>query len=166
MDFMKNLGSSKRDAENEERHSKLTGEGVDFSAEKQAFTRVTPGNIVALEPGQIFVFGSNEAGLHLGGAARTARERFGAVFGQGVGLQGQSYAIPTMNLPLPVINGYVQDFIQFADRHPELTFLVTRVGCGIAGFRDEDIAPLFAPARNLPNIHLPAEFWKVLTDKY
>ena len=164
------MNSSRQEYYKKVRYSKMTGSNVDFEddffAKKQALTRVTPNNIDVLKPGQIFVFGSNEAGLHLGGAARTALECFGAVYGQGVGLQGNSYAIPTMNLSLPIIKGYVQDFIQFADMHPELTFLVTRVGCGIAGYRDEDIAPLFARAYNLPNVYLPAEFWKVLSFKY
>lgn len=146
------------------------GEDVDFEedfyAQKQSQVRVTPDRITALQEGQVFVFGSNEAGHHDGGAARLARERFGAVYGQGRGLQGQSYAIPTMNLPLPEIGRYVEDFIRFADRHPELTFLVTRIGCGIAGYTDEQIAPLFAFASGLPNVYLPASFWKIINYKY
>ena len=147
-----------------------TGENIDFEddffAEKQAQARVTPERIERLQDGQVFVFGSNQAGLHIGGAARQAMEQFGAVFGKGRGLHGQSYAIPTMNLPLSDIGRSVEEFIQFADRHPELTFLVTRIGCGIAGFRDEDIAPLFAGAYSLPNVYLPASFWKILNYRY
>lgn len=86
--------------------------------------------------------------------------------GQGVGLQGQSYAIPTMQGGVETIRPYVDEFIQFADCHPEMTFLVTRIGCGIAGFSDEEIAPLFARALALPNVYLPASFWKVLNYKY
>jgi len=128
--------------------------------------RVTPSHITELQPGQIFVFGSNDAGHHDGGAARFALEHFGAIYGQGVGLQGQSYAIPTMGLTRARIGRYVDEFICFADSHPQMTFLVTRVGCGIAGFTDEEIAPLFARAYSLPNVYLPMEFWKVLSYKY
>ena len=106
----------------------------------------TPDRIFKLKDNEIFVFGSNLAGHHGGGAARLAYNRFGAVWGQGVGLQGQSYAIPTMQGGVETIKPYVDQFIEFATSHPELTFLVTRIGCGIAGFRDEEIAPLFAAA--------------------
>ena len=123
---------------------------------------ITPKGIHDLQPGEIFVFGSNLEGMHGGGAARTAVERFGAMIGQGVGLQGQSYAIPTMQGGVETIRPYVDEFLRFADCHRELTFLVTRIGCGIAGFRDEEIAPLFARAIHLPNIHLPLSFWKEL----
>ena len=138
----------------------------DFFAEKGMESRVTPDFITELQPGQIFVFGSNLQGQHAGGAARIAHENFGAVWGQGVGLQGQSYAIPTMQGGVDTIRPYVDEFIQFADNHPEMTFLVTRIGCGIAGFSDVEIAPLFAQALALPNIYLPASFWKVLNYKY
>ena len=124
--------------------------------------RITPERITKLGPGEIFVFGSNLAGMHGGGAARIAVDRFGAIMGQGVGLQGQSYAIPTMQGGVNTIQPYVDEFIRFADCHPEMTFLVTRIGCGIAGFRPEQIAPLFAAAVNLPNVHLPLDFWKEL----
>ncbi|KWW27877.1 MAG: hypothetical protein AUK63_2030 [bacterium P3] len=124
--------------------------------------RVTPNHIKSLKDGEIFVFGSNLAGAHAGGAARVAVEKFGAVMGQGVGLQGQSYAIPTMQGGVDTILPYVEEFIRFADMHPELTFLVTRIGCGIAGFTPAEIAPLFAGAINVPNIHLPMDFWTEL----
>ena len=124
--------------------------------------RITPERITNLRPGEIFVFGSNLAGRHGGGAARIAVDRFGAIMGQGVGLQGQSYAIPTMQGGVNTIQPYVDEFIRFADCHPEMTFLVTRIGCGIAGFTPEQIAPLFAAAVNLGNIHLPLDFWKEL----
>ena len=120
--------------------------------------RTTPERITSLAPGEIFVFGSNLAGMHGGGAAYTAYRHFGAIMGQGVGLQGQSYGIPTMQGGPETIRPYVDEFIQFAKDHPELTFLVTRIGCGIAGFRDSDIAPLFAEAHDVPNIVLP-EGW-------
>ena len=138
----------------------------DFFAEKQALTRVTPQRISDLHQEEVFVFGSNLAGHHDGGAARLAQERFGAIYGQGVGLQGSSYAIPTMDLPLDEIAKYVEEFIWFADSHPDMKFLVTRVGCGIAGYTDEQIAPLFARAYGLPNVCLPAEFWKVLSYRH
>ena len=152
------------------RQHKMTGEDIDFAedffSEKQALNRVTPANITELQPDQIFVFGSNEAGHHEGGAARFAVEHFGAVYGQGVGLQGQSYAIPTMGLNRNTIGRYVDEFIMFADCHPKMTFFVTRIGCGVAGFTDEEIAPLFARAYSLPNVYLPMEFWKILSYKY
>ena len=103
----------------------------------------TPNKIDKLAPNQIFVFGSNLEGHHAGGAARLAHDRFGAVWGQGVGLQGQCYAIPTMHGGVETIKPYVDEFIEFAKEHKELTFLVTRIGCGIAGFKDRQIAPLF-----------------------
>ena len=115
----------------------------------------TPEFITDLEPNEIFVFGSNLAGAHGGGAAAIAWRKFGAVWGQGVGLQGQTYAIPTMQGGVETIKPYVDEFISFAKSKPELTFLVTRIGCGIAGFRDEEIAPLFAEAHNVENIVLP-----------
>ena len=118
----------------------------------------TPGMISALKENEIFVFGSNLGGMHGGGAARAAYNRFGAVWGQGVGLQGQSYAIPTMQGGVETIKPYVDKFIEFAQTHPELKFFVTRIGCGIAGFRDEQIAPLFATAIDKENIILPKEF--------
>ena len=124
--------------------------------------RVTPEHINSLKGNEIFVFGSNLAGMHAGGAARVAVEKFGAIMGQGVGLQGQSYAIPTMQGDPDTILPYVEEFIRFADMHPELTFLVTKIGCGIAGFTPREIAPLFAGAINVQNIHLPMDFWREL----
>ena len=124
--------------------------------------RVTPDRIDSLKPDEVFVFGSNLAGMHAGGAARIAAEKFGAVMGQGVGLQGQSYAIPTMQGGVETIAPYVEEFINFADCNNDKTFLVTRIGCGIAGFTDAEIAPLFTRAINIPCIHLPLSFWKEL----
>ena len=117
--------------------------------------RTTPEFITELQPNEIFVFGSNLRGMHGGGAAYIAYRKFGAVMGQGVGLQGQSYAIPTMQGGVETIRPYVDEFISFAKEHPELTFLVTRIGCGIAGFTDEEIAPLFKGAHDVDNIVLP-----------
>lgn len=121
--------------------------------------RITPDQVSQLAENEIFVFGSNLAGMHGGGAARTARLYFGAKLGQGVGLQGQSYAIPTMQGGTDTIRPYVDEFIRFAEAHPAQTFLVTRIGCGIAGFEPDDIAPLFEDAVSVDNIHLPRDFW-------
>lgn len=126
-------------------------------------TKYTPEHITSLSRNEIFVFGSNLAGRHGGGAAYAAYKKFGAVWGQGVGLFGQSYAIPTMQGGVDTIRPYVDEFIQFAKARPELTFYVTRIGCGIAGFRDADIAPLFAAALALPNVILPRTFVDHLT---
>lgn len=115
-----------------------------------------------LEEHEIFVFGSNLAGRHGGGAARAANMKFGAEWGVGVGLTGQSYAIPTMQGGVETIKPYVDEFIRFAQENPGLKFLVTRIGCGIAGFKDEEIAPLFDKAMQVPNIYLPETFFKLL----
>lgn len=124
----------------------------------QTGRRISPAVIEHLQPNEIFVFGSNLQGMHGGGAARAAYRKFGAIMGCGVGLQGQSYAIPTMQGGVETIRPYVDDFIAFARTHRELKFLVTRIGCGIAGFRDEEIAPLFRAALHEPNVYLPQEF--------
>jgi hypothetical protein len=121
--------------------------------------RITDKFITELKDGEVFVFGSNLAGLHLGGAAHIAHVKFGAVWGQGVGMQGQSYAIPTMHGGVDVIKPYVDEFIEYAKEHPEYHFLVTPIGCGIAGFTVDEIAPLFAEAKSVDNISLPEEFW-------
>ena len=117
--------------------------------------RVTPERITDLAENEVFVFGSNLAGAHGGGAALLAYRKFGAIWGQGVGLQGQSYGIPTMHGGVDAIKPYVDEFIEFAKTRPDLTFLVTRVGCGIAGFTNEEISPLFFEAHEVPNIVLP-----------
>ena len=114
---------------------------------------------------RIFVFGSNEAGRHGKGAAKFALDHRGAVYGQGYGLHGQSYAIPTKDkriqtLSLEEIQKYVCIFRAFAFEHPELRFELTPIGCGLAGYTPEQIAPMFA---NTPdNVDLPEEFKKVL----
>ncbi len=122
----------------------------------------TPEKIISLNRNEVFVFGSNLAGNHAGGAAQVARDKFGAVMGQGVGLQGQSYAIPTMQGGIETIKPYIDEFISFATDHPELKFYVTRIGCGIAGFTDEQIAPLFDAAFDLPNVVLPESFSHII----
>lgn len=115
----------------------------------------TPDIITALTPGQIFVFGSNKLGHHAGGAARVAVDRFGAILGRGEGLQGDSYALPTMEGPEQMAAA-VGRFLDFAASHPALIFLVTKIGTGIAGYSIEDVAPLFA--EHTPNVILPVEF--------
>lgn len=123
--------------------------------------RTTPDIITALNPGEIFVFGSNAQGMHAGGAARFALEHFGAEWGVGEGLQGRSYAIPTME-GLDSLKLAVDRFVAFAGQHPEYKFLVTPIGCGIAGYRESQIGPMFEHAVALPNVCLPASFWAVL----
>lgn len=98
---------------------------------------------------EIFVFGSNLAGRHGKGAALTARETYGAEYGIGGGRTGDSYAIPTKGhrlevLELSIIKRYIDEFIEYAKSHPELRFIVTNVGCGLAGYRPEQIAPMFS----------------------
>jgi len=117
--------------------------------------RTTPEKITSLKPDEIFVFGSNGAGAHGGGAARVAHERFGAVWGQGDGLQGQAYGIDTMSGDAVMADAAAR-FIAYAAAHPELTFLLTPVGCGIAGYRPEQVAPLFSGLP--PNVTVPAAF--------
>jgi hypothetical protein len=124
-------------------------------------TRTSPKWIKKLEKDEIFVFGSNLSGFHGGGAAALAMQ-WGAVWGQGVGLQGQTYAIPTMQGGVETIKPYVDEFLTFAKQHPELKFLVTEIGCGIAGFKPKEIAPLFRLAidENIENVYLPECFYK------
>lgn len=124
--------------------------------------RYTPENITKLGEDDIFVFGSNLAGMHGGGAARVAWQKFGAVWGQGVGLQGQSYAIPTMQGGVETIKPYVDEFLDVAYECDQNTFYVTRIGCGIAGFTDEQIAPLFDRALDMYNVVLPESFVKII----
>lgn len=135
--------------------------------------RITPSNITELAPNEIFVFGSNLQGLHAGGAARFAM-KLGAKWGKGVGIQGQTYAIPTLDAPggmggrlsVNAIGGYVKKFVHYAKKHPELTFLVTEIGCGIAGFSVDQIAPLFSVAIPYENICLPERFWAKLIGEH
>lgn len=124
--------------------------------------RFTPDNIKELAPDEIFVFGSNLAGHHGGGAARVAFDRFGAQWGQGEGIQGQSYAIPTMQGGVETIKPYVDRFLDLAYEWDQNTFLVTRIGCGIAGFTPEQIAPLFDRVLDMYNVVLPRDFYDIL----
>ena len=123
--------------------------------------RITPALITELKENEIFVFGSNIHGMHGGGAARIAYQKFGAEMGNGEGLQGQSYALPTME-GLENTKKAVNNFIICAKAHKELIFLVTPVGCGIAGYTPEEIAPMFKDAVELENVYLPITFWKIL----
>ncbi len=121
----------------------------------------TPEKIFNLAPNEIFVFGSNLSGIHGAGAARLAFDRFGAVWGVGVGHQGKSYALPTKDkdietLPLEEIKKYVDQFLDYAKSHLEFTFLVTKIGTGLAGYYIEDIAPMFSEVPS--NVVLPREF--------
>lgn len=142
------------------------GDFLKGKGHKKRLLEYTPENINSLQPNEVFVFGSNLAGHHGGGAARAAVLKFGAIMGQGVGLQGQSYAIPTMQGGIETIKPYVDEFIAFAKSHPELKFYVTRIGCGIAGFKDEEIAPLFQDALGEDNIILPKSFAEIIEPKF
>jgi len=116
---------------------------------------ITPHLVEALRPDEVFVFGSNASGHHGGGAARIAHDKFGAVWGEGHGHHGQTYAIDTMS-GFDVIESEARDFVAYATAHPELRFLLTPVGCGIAGYTPEQVAPLFT---GLPkNVSIPASF--------
>lgn len=127
--------------------------------------RISLDKVDKLKDNEIFVFGSNMQGNHGGGAAAIAVKQFGAIWGQGVGLQGQSYAIPTMHGGITEIKPYVDEFIEFAKKTPQLDFLVTRIGCGIAGFSEEEIAPLFKKSTSLGNVYLPETFWSIIHKK-
>lgn len=123
--------------------------------------RVTPEHISRLGTKEVFVFGSNGAGRHLGGAARYAMDHFGAVMGNGHGPQGKCYAIDTMSGP-DVMARDVKAFVAYAQQHPDTTFLVTPIGCGIAGLRPADVAPHFQCCKDMENVTLPEAFWKVI----
>lgn len=126
-------------------------------------TKFTPEMIEELNENEVFVFGSNKEGQHIGGAAAFAMEKFGAIWGEGEGLFGQSYALPTMDDDDPnCVKPYVGRFIQFAKDHKDLTFYVTPVGCGIAGFTPEEIAPFFKETLDMDNVILPKSFVSVI----
>ncbi len=128
--------------------------------------RTTPERITKLAPNEVFVFGSNKAGRHGAGAAKDAL-KFGATYGHFFGRMGQCYAIPTKTVTLSVMNldeieQCVKVFIRHATEHPKDTFLVTPIGCGLATYRPEQIAPMFAKCVQLSNVYLPKSFWDVL----
>ena len=119
--------------------------------------RVASDRIAELGEGEVFVFGSNIQGMHGGGAAWYANQRFGAEWGVGEGLTGRCYALPTME-GTASLQKAVEKFVACARQHKELTFLVTAVGCGIAGYTPAEVAPLFAEAVQLENVYLPQVF--------
>lgn len=124
-------------------------------------SRTTPVLVTELADNQIFVFGSDKDGLQLGSSAQQAL-KFGAAKGVGVGLQGKTYAIPTLNGNYYTVEPHIRDFIKYAGEHPELEFLVVEIGCGIAGYNLEWMAEAFEDAKDLSNISLPKSFWDVL----
>jgi len=144
-----------------ERMRETTASNRNYMEHGEISYRVTPAQIACLKPGQVFVFGSNAKGLHNGGAAGYAVAHFGATVGQPSGLQGQSYAIVSTE-GLDELRHQIDEFIAFARRHRELTFFVTAIGCGNAGLKPRDVAPLFVKAIDTPNICLPEEFWDEL----
>lgn len=123
--------------------------------------RITP-FIEKLYPEEIFVFGSNLDGHHSGGAARMAYDIFGAEWGVGVGFTGNCYAIPTMFFDPSEIKPYIDTFLKEASELKEITFYVTEIGCGIAGFKPEQIAPFFKEALDMRNVWLPQRFVDIL----
>lgn len=131
-------------------------------------SRVTPENIQVLQENEIFVFGSNLSGAHGAGAAKQAKLSFGAIYGQAEGLQGSSYAIPTKTeraaatMELKDIAPYVERFTKFAKENPDKVFLVTEIGCGLAGLTPEQVAPMFKDCKDIENVTLPERFWNVL----
>lgn len=126
--------------------------------------RITPSQVNVLKNKEIFVFGSNFEGKHNGGAAFAAYKKFGAIYGVGEGLQGHSYAIPTTD-GIDNLRPAVERFTSFAKQHKELTFYVTAIGCGNAGYKPEEVAPLFLEvALRCGNVNLPLSFWKVIID--
>lgn len=140
-------------------------QNVDLTAKPQMYNRKFTGKVTRLQPNQVFVFGSNIRGYHGGGAAGFAHAKFGAEWGVGEGMTGQCYALPTMEGGVDYIQGKVNSFIDFAEAHPDLEFLVTPVACGIAGFKVSEIAPLFQRALPLQNVILPESFVRLLESK-
>jgi len=132
--------------------------------------RTTSETINSLAENEIFVFGSNLSGRHGKGAAKTAIG-WGAKWGQAKGLQGKTYGIPTKDasikrtLTIDEIKPFVDEFIEFAKKNKNLTFFVTEIGCGLAGFKPKDIAPLFKEAIDVFNIYLPHRFWRKCNNK-
>lgn len=129
--------------------------------------RITSENITDLKENEVFVFGSNEHGFHGAGAAKLAKEKFGAIEGKGYGPAGQSFTIPTKDwgmdqMPRDAMECFIVRFIGYALRHPEKHFLVTQIGCGLAGFTPQEVAPYFQLAQHIPNISLPQCFWDIL----
>ncbi|WIH83265.1 A1S_2505 family phage non-structural protein [Brachyspira pilosicoli] len=133
--------------------------------------RVSAKHIDKLEDDEVFVFGSNTEGMHAGGAARMAMN-WGAVYGNAFGLQGKTFAIPTVDytrsgkMSIDEIKKYVDEFLDFTIKNKDKKFLVTEIGCGIAGFKVSEIAPLFRKALEYSNVYLPERFINYLKDNY
>lgn len=128
---------------------------------------ITPENITELALNEIFVFGSNLRGVHGAGAAKLAHTQFGARYEVGIGPTGNCYALPTKDynvytLPLNDIQDFIEDLEVFIIAHPDKKFLITKIGCGLAGYIPEQIAPMFKKISKLPNITLPRDFWEIL----
>ena len=131
----------------------------------------TPDNIIQLSANQIFVFGSNEAGIHRAGAAKLAEEKFGAIMGVGYGLQGKSFAVPTKDksirtLPLDRIEFYINGLLLNASLSPNKEFLVTKIGCGLAGYSETEIANLFKNKTIPTNVTLPESFYHIINENH
>lgn len=124
--------------------------------------RVAPDYVESLADNEVFVFGSNIFGFHDSGAAEVAHMKFGAIYGEYSGHRGQSYAIPTDGVPYSKTASLIYKFIRYAESHPNYKFIVTKIGCGIAGYLPSQIAPFFAPAVGVGNILLPLDFWNYL----
>lgn len=141
-------------------HKALNVDGPKYEYNRE----YTPNYITSLKENEIFVFGSNIRGMHGGGAAYCAHKNFGAEWGVGEGMTGRSYALPTMEGGVDYIEGKVKNFLEFAKSHPEKRFLVTPVACGIAGFKEKEIAPLFKDAIAQQNVILPKSFVDILEE--
>lgn len=124
--------------------------------------RISPDHIEALDDNEVIVFGSNIFGFHDAGVAELANRKFGAIYGQAEGHNGQSYAIITDGVPYSKTKSDIRNFIEYAKRHPNLKFIVTKIGCGMAGYSPTQIAPYFESATAVENILLPLDFWKYL----
>lgn len=129
--------------------------------------KFTPDKIISLKKNQVFVFGSNEAGIHGAGAAKLAEKKFGAIRGIGYGFHGKSFAIPTKDLqirtlPLDKISDYIQHFLIEVMEYPDYEFLVTKIGCGLAGYSEIEIASLFKNKNIPPNVILPESFYNII----
>ena len=162
---MANITVGKEDSRQEWKNEKQVLEPVPLkephSSSDNIRNRITPEYITVLGDNEIFVFGSNAGGRHLGGAARIAVKDFGAIMGQGHGLQGKSYAIDSMS-GIAEMQKEINIFCEFAKSHPQMHFLVTPIGCGIAGYSPKEIAPLFNECKMLDNVSLPMAFWEIL----
>lgn len=147
-----------------EKYHRLENDQLYFSTGGNTGTlegRITPDKITELKDNEVFVFGSNASGHHHAGAAAYAMKKFGAEWGKGRGRQGQCYAISTMEGLVSAARN-IKEFLRYAEKHQELRFYVTAIGCGIAGYTPIQIAPLFDKALVLPNVFLPESFWEYI----